>query len=68
MKINGVRAMLIVSITIILLYVLGLFLPIIKNTKDSKLYFENLIISGIFLSTDHKAFHIHAFLLRDLKS
>ena len=37
MKLNGVRAMLIVSLIIILLYVLGLFLPIIKNTKDSKI-------------------------------
>ena len=36
MKISGVRAMLIVSILIILLYILGLFLPIIKNTKESK--------------------------------
>ncbi len=37
MKINAVRAMLIVSIAIILFYVLGLFLPIIKNTKNSKI-------------------------------
>jgi len=37
MKINGVRAMLIVSLVIILLYILGLFLPIIKNTKNSKI-------------------------------
>ena len=37
MKINGVRAMLIVSLVIILLYILGLFLPIIKNTKSSKI-------------------------------
>ena len=37
MKINAVRAMLIVSLAIILFYVLGLFLPIIKNTKDSKI-------------------------------
>ena len=36
MKINAVRAMLIVSLAIILLYILGLFLPIIKNTKNSK--------------------------------
>ena len=47
MKINAVRAMLIVSILIILLYVLGLVLPIIKNTKDSKVKIfyktENLI-------------------------
>jgi hypothetical protein len=38
MKINGVRAMLIVSLVIILLYILGLFLPIIKNTKNSMIY------------------------------
>tara|TARA_B100001250_G_C19738846_1_gene762086 strand:+ start:733 stop:885 length:153 start_codon:yes stop_codon:yes gene_type:complete len=37
MKINAVRAMLIVSLVIILLYILGLFLPIIKNTKNSKI-------------------------------
>jgi len=37
MKINAVRAMLIVSLAIILFYLLGLFLPIIKNTKNSKL-------------------------------
>jgi len=39
MKFNAVRAMLIVSLLIILFYVLGLFLPIIKNTKVSK--FQN---------------------------
>ena len=43
MKINGVRAMLIVSLVIILLYILGLFLPIIKNTKNSKNYNKDLI-------------------------
>ena len=37
MKLNAVRAMLIASLFIILLYVLGLFLPIIKNTKESKI-------------------------------
>jgi len=36
MKINAVRAMLVVSLIIILLYILGLFLPIIKNSKESK--------------------------------
>ena len=36
MKFNAVRAMLIISLAIILLYILGLFLPIIKNTKESK--------------------------------
>ncbi len=37
MKLNAVRLMLITSLIIILLYVLGLFLPIIKNTKESKI-------------------------------
>ena len=37
MKLNAVRGMLIISLIIILLYVLGLFLPIIKNTKNSKI-------------------------------
>ena len=37
MKLIAVRGMLIISLIIILLYVLGLFLPIIKNTKDSKI-------------------------------
>ena len=36
MKINAVRTMIIVSLVIIILYILGLFLPIIKNTKNSK--------------------------------
>ena len=36
MKINAVKAMIITSLIIIILYVLGLFLPIIKNTKESK--------------------------------
>ena len=36
MKLNAVRAMLVASLIIILLYVLGLFLPIIKNSKESK--------------------------------
>ena len=37
MKINAVRAILLASLIIILLYVLGLFLPIIKNSKDSEI-------------------------------
>ena len=37
MKLNAVRSMLITSLIIILLYILGLFLPIIKNTKESKI-------------------------------
>ena len=43
MKLNAVRAMLVVSLIIILLYILGLFLPIIKNTKESKI--KNLYIN-----------------------
>ena len=42
MKINAVRAMLIVSLLIILLYILGLFLPIINNTKNSKIPSDEL--------------------------
>jgi len=57
MKINGVRTMLIVSLVIILLYILGLFLPIIKNTKSSKIYDRDLVIFGTLLSTQNKAFH-----------
>ena len=49
MKINAVRAMLVVSLLIILLYVLGLFLPIIKNTKDSKISDTNFIKYTKFL-------------------
>ena len=60
MKINGVRAMLIVSLVIILLYILGLFLPIIKNTKSSKIYDKDLVIFGTLLSTQNKAFHRRA--------
>ena len=37
MKLNAVRTMLIASLIIMLLYTLGLFLPIIKNSKDSKI-------------------------------
>ena len=42
MKINPVRAMILSSLIIIMLYILGLFLPIIKNTKETKN--NNLII------------------------
>ena len=38
MKVNSVQAMIIASLVIILLYILGLFLPIIKNTKNSKIF------------------------------
>ena len=41
MKFNAVRAMIIISLMIIILYVMGLFLPIIKNTKESRI--ENFI-------------------------
>ena len=37
MKLNAVRIMIISSFLIIIFYVLGLFLPIIKNTKNSKI-------------------------------
>ena len=37
MKFNSVKVFLITSLIIILLYVLGLFLPIIKNSKDSEI-------------------------------
>ena len=50
MKLNAVRTMLIVSFIIILLYVLGLFLPIIKNTKESKIYKQGFKIEDIRLS------------------
>ena len=43
MKINAVRTMLLASLIIILLYVLGLFLPIIKNSKDSEIIDINKI-------------------------
>ena len=43
MKINAVRAMLLASLIIILLYVLGLFVPIIKNSKDSEIKDVNKI-------------------------
>ena len=39
MRINPVRTLIVVSIAIIILYTLGLFLPIIKNTKQSKTQF-----------------------------
>jgi hypothetical protein len=36
MKFNAVKLFIITSLLIIILYTLGLFLPIIKNTKVSK--------------------------------
>ena len=43
MKINALRAMLLASLIIILLYVLGLFLPIIKNSKQSEIKNSSVI-------------------------
>ena len=37
MKLNAVRGMLITALIIIILYTLGLFLPIIKSSKDTKI-------------------------------
>ena len=37
MKINAIRTLILASLAIIILYTLGLFLPIITNTKDSKI-------------------------------
>ena len=48
MKLNAVRSMLIASIIIILLYILGLFIPINKNTKESNI-FENKTIQYVNL-------------------
>ena len=38
MKINAMRAFLISALIIIILYTLGLFLPIMMKSKDSKLH------------------------------
>ena len=38
MKINAMRAFLISALIIIILYALGLFLPIMMKSKDSKLH------------------------------
>ena len=48
MKLNAVRAMLFISLIIILLYVIGLFLPIIKNTKNQS-FKDNLAENTKFL-------------------
>tara|TARA_B100001245_G_C22483622_1_gene246382 strand:+ start:29 stop:199 length:171 start_codon:yes stop_codon:yes gene_type:complete len=47
MKINAIRALIIASLVIIILYTLGLFLPIITNTKSSTIQhlFDIKIIS-----------------------
>jgi hypothetical protein len=49
MKLNAVRTMILVSLMIIILYTLGLFLPIIKNTKNSEL--NNEIYKSNFYTT-----------------
>ncbi len=42
MKINAIRAFIIAAIIIILLYALGLFLPIMMTSKSSSIYnFDN---------------------------
>ena len=38
MKFNAVKAMIIASLIIIIFYILGLFLPIIMNSKNSKIH------------------------------
>ena len=48
MKFNAVRVLIITSLLIIILYTLGLFLPIIKNTKDSKI--DNSIRNKVIIS------------------
>ena len=47
MKLNSVKVLIITSLIIIILYTLGLFLPIIKNTKDSKIdsIFKNDVVT-----------------------
>ena len=49
--------MLIISLAIILLYILGLFLPIIKNTKTSKVYYYNHIAKVYYYN------HIESMIL-----
>ncbi len=45
MKINAIRAFIIAAIIIILLYALGLFLPIIMTSKSSSIKsFENNLV------------------------
>ena len=48
MKLNAVKVMIITSLIIIILYTLGLFLPIIKNTKSSKI--ENFFTEKVIIS------------------
>ena len=48
MKLNAVKVMIITSLIIVILYTLGLFLPIIKNTKNSKI--ENFFKEKVIIS------------------
>jgi len=48
-KINAVRTMIIASLIIIILYTVGLFLPIIKNTKETEIYKKYLYITNFNL-------------------
>ncbi|MAJ23156.1 MAG: hypothetical protein CBC24_04780 [Candidatus Pelagibacter sp. TMED64] len=56
MKITGIRAMIIASIIIILLYILGLFLPIILTSKTTSLFQKdqknNLFFTEKFYTKD----------------
>ena len=55
MKINAVKAMILTSLIIIILYIAGLFIPIIKNTKDTKL--QNLFeIKTVYIVGDEIIF------------
>ncbi len=54
MKINSVKAIIIVSLIIIILYIVGLFLPIIINTKNSKI--QNSFRPNIVSVVDKKLF------------
>ncbi len=58
MKFNAVKAFIVVSLLIILFYTLGLFLPIINNTKNSKNIFEYKTIKTSFLKKDYFSFNL----------
>ena len=58
MKFNAVKAFIVVSLLIILFYTLGLFLPIINNTKNSKNIFENKIIKISSIKKDYFSFSL----------
>ena len=58
MKFNAVKALIVVSLLIIIFYTLGLFLPIINNTKNSKNIFDNQIVKISFLKDDYFSFNL----------